>query len=463
MNVYSGEFKARSLACVFLVVLVLTACSSSAPASQSSGSNPEPASQLLTTGHPPVITRVVERVEVVDGFQYTYIDIYFTDPDGDAVAVTYQQVSTSMSYPIPLTDDPIETSVEEQTGEALFTTGGRCRCRLELVIEIRMQDRAGNLSEPATARLSCTTPPIVDVQSILISGLGIAAIIALLLALGFWLLFRKQPGERRPALRSMLLLACLILLLNFAGSILHEGGHALYVALHGVPILLYVHPFTFPGYARPMIDNSTWINIAGSLTALPLSLLISLPFWKRRSTSLLPLLLLFPVCAIYNGLNVLGLGGSDFRNPVQYNGVSPIPFPILGTLIVAAGILFLFALLPLFGLDPKDEKSLFVLPAAVFIASTLSLLVACLLVPGSPIDREYFLGQEIVSAASMLLIAHTGIWTILAVLYVTFYRSVYPRLPTLLRTETVKLDWKDLRLPALLAIISVILGLIIIT
>jgi len=40
---------------------------------------------------------------------------------------------------------------------------------------------------------------------------------------------------------------------------------------------------------------------------------------------------------------------------------------------------------------------------------------------------------------------------------------VYPKLPAWLRTEAIHLTWKDLRLPALLAAVSVILGLIIIT
>ncbi len=48
-------------------------------------------------------------------------------------------------------------------------------------------------------------------------------------------------------------------------------------------------------------------------------------------------------------------------------------------------------------------------------------------------------------------------------LYVTLCRRVYPRLPAWLRTETVALTWKDLRLPALLAVICVILGILIIT
>jgi hypothetical protein len=261
----------------------------------------------------------------------------------------------------------------------------------------------------------------------------------------------------------MLLLSCLILPVNFIGSILHEGGHALYVALRGIPIVLYVHPFAFPGYARPFIDNSTLFNVAGSLTVLPVSLLISLAFWKHRSTGLLPLLLLFPGCAIYNGLNVLGVGGADFRNPVQFNGLPSIPFQILGALIVVAGILLLFTIFPLFGLHPGDKTALFVLPAGMFLAGFLSFLVAITLVPGSSIDRQYFLGQEIVSAARLLLLIHPALWALLAVLYVTLYPRAHPRLPTWLRTEAVQLSWKDLRLPAFLAVLSVVLGLIIIT
>jgi hypothetical protein len=172
--------------------------------------------------------------------------------------------------------------------------------------------------------------------------------------------------------------------------------------------------------------------------------------------------MLFPVLAIYNGLNVLGVGGADFRNPVQYNGLSPIPFQILGTLIVVAGIVLLLSLFPLLGLHPKDKKALFVVPAAMFLVCVLSFPVAVIFVPGSPIDREYFLGQEIVSVASLLLVMQTVIWTLFAVLYVTLWHRAYPRLPAWLRAETVALTWKDLRLPALLAAVSVILGLIII-
>lgn len=90
-------------------------------------------------------------------------------------------------------------------------------------------------------------------------------------------------------------------------------------------------------------------------------------------------------------------------------------------------------------------------------------LVACIVVPGSPINREYFLGQEILTVANALLLVQSIGWMLIALFYVTLYNRAYPRLPAWLRTEAVPLAWKDLRLPALLATISVIMGLIIIT
>jgi len=457
--------KPRSLVFFFMIILVLTACSSSssAPTSQPAGLSPETALQPEAGSQPPVILRVVDREETVEGFLYVYQDIYFIDPDGDAVAMTYQEIFSSLSYPMLLPDEAIVASAEEQKEEVLATVGGKCGQKMELVFESRIRDRAGNLSEPVTFRISCTTPPVVDTASTLIRGLIIAIPIALLLLLGFWLLFRKQPEERLPAIRSLLFLFCLFLFMQFAGMILHEGGHALYLVVRGLPFSLYVHPFIFPGYARPVIDTSIWKDILGSLTSLTISLLVFLPLWKRRSLALLPLVMLFPYQAIYDGRNVLGWLGGDFQNLIQTNGLSPIPFIIVGILIILAGMFFLFGGLPLLGLDPGDKKTLFVLPTAMFLASALSLGVACLVVPGSPIDREYFLGLEIVTIARMILPIQSISWLVLAVFYATTYKWLYPKLPTWLRSETVQLEWKDLRIPAILATVSIILGLIIIT
>jgi len=69
----------------------------------------------------------------------------------------------------------------------------------------------------------------------------------------------------------------------------------------------------------------------------------------------------------------------------------------------------------------------------------------------------------IINSANNVAIFLPIVGVLLAVLYVTLFRKIYPRLPAWLRTETVNLTWKGLRLPALLAVISVILGLIVIT
>jgi hypothetical protein len=259
----------------------------------------------------------------------------------------------------------------------------------------------------------------------------------------------------------MILIFFLFMVLHFLYLILHEGGHSLYLLVRGVPITLYVHPFMFSGFSRPIIDSSIWKDILGSATAFPLGLLISLPFWKRRSLALLPLVMLFPYVALMDGINVMGIMGGDFVNMVQSTGLPAAPFIILGALIVCIGLISLLSLFPLAGLDPRDNKALFVLPAAFFLWSALSFLVAHLFVPGSPIDLKYSVGPEIMLGAnSFILLLIFGIF--FAVLYVTLFRSLYPRLPAWLRTGTVNLTWKDLRLPGILWAVSVVIGLIIV-
>ncbi len=450
--------KPQALFFILSAGLLLTACSvASLPPETSTAPELQPQAE----SHPPVILRVAQREAVIDGFEWIYQDLYYTDADGDATAMTYALTASSLTYPLNFTDDPLEASADEQKSEALFTVTGRCWQKVALVFESRIRDAAGNLSEPVSFQMLCTTPPAVDTRLLLINGLLTALPLALLLGLGFWLLFRKQPGERLPVLRATLLLFCLLLLVKLVQLALHEGGHSLYLVFRGIPFTLYVHPFLLSGYSRPIIDNSIWKDILGSLTALPLSLLISLTFWKRRSTALLPLVMLFPyVAALNDGFNIAGIMG-DFRNLVQTNGLSPIPFLILGTLIILVGLATLFAVFPLLGLDPRDKRALFVLPAALFLQSALSFLVAILFVPGSPLDRQYFLGQEIMAGANTFLLA-TAIGVILALLYVTLYRKLQPRLPAWLRSEKAELTWKDLRLPALLATASLVIGLIVV-
>jgi hypothetical protein len=449
--------KPRILAFFYLLSLLLTACSSSALTSQPS----EPTVQPQAGGQPPVIIWVRERQEIINGYLFYYQGIYFTDPDGDAVAMTYDTRSSSLTFPLKFPDTPIETSAEEQRGEALFIETTACWQKMELAYESRIQDQAGNLSEPVLMTMSCMVPQPLDTRPLLVAGLSTAIPIALVLLLGFWLLFRQRPAERLPALRSMILLFFMFMLLKFLQFVLHEGGHSLYLLVRGVPITLYVHPFLFSGFARPIIPNSSiWSDILGSATAIPVGLLISLLFWKRRSLALLPWVMLFPYIALLDGFNIMGTTG-DFWNVVQSTGLPAALFFIPGALIVCIGIISLFSLLPLAGLNPRDHKALFVLPAALFLMSAFSFLVAHLFVPGSPIDLEYFMGREILLGAnSFIPMLILGIF--LTALYITLFRKLYPRLPAWLRTEIVTLTWKDLRLPGILWAVSVVIGLIIV-
>jgi hypothetical protein len=292
-------------------------------------------------------------------------------------------------------------------------------------------------------------------------GLGIGLGLGLVFLVGFWLFFRHRPIERLSALQSMLLLACLFFPLRFMGLILHEGGHALYQLVRGFSVTLYVHPFAFAGYSRPMADFSVWTHISGSAVAIPAALLISLPFWKRRSRSNLPFLMLFPWVAINDGMYMLQRQG-DFHNLMQVTGLPGIVLIGVGALIAGIGLILFHSLLPLLGLSPRDRKSLLVVPAAMFLWASSSMLVAHLVVPGSPIDVKYGLAWEIVSGTNDYYM-NTVLGVLFASLYLTLYRWVRPRLPAGLRMETVNLTWRDLRLPGLLFVVSVILGLMIIT
>lgn len=298
-----------------------------------------------------------------------------------------------------------------------------------------------------------------------ISGLGMALSLALILFLAFLLLFRKRPTERLPVFRSMVLMSLLFMMLQFVYLLFHEGGHSLYAIWRSVPVMLYVHPFFFSGFSRPIIDAGIWQDILGSATAILISLLISLLFWKRRSPALLPLVMLFPWAALYDGINITGVMGGmsgDFVNVVQKTGLPAALFVILGVLIFCIGLIALFSLFPLAGLDPRDNRALFVIPAAMYLISVLSFLVAQLFVPGSPIDRKYSLGQDILLTANFSILLYPIVGFVLAVLYVTLFRKQYPRLPTWLYAETVNLTWKDLRVPGIFWAVSLITGLIII-
>jgi hypothetical protein len=266
------------------------------------------------------------------------------------------------------------------------------------------------------------------------------------------------------ALRTFLLFFCVLLSMNFWFLLFHEGGHALADFSEGnVTKLLYVHPFTFAGCARPIFRDIVLNHAAGPVMGVLVPLLISTPLWKRRSTALLPLVTLFPWAAICTGGSVSNIAWTgDYHQIIRLTGLPEAAIVIPGLVMLVIGIFFFLSLLPLLGLSPKDWRVLLVLPAAVIPWIGASILVAHLVVPGSPIDTIYYEGTLVIWSATAnglgFLLDATG----LAVIYLTLYRLIYPRLPSWLKSETVLLTWKDLRIPALSAAACVIVGLILI-
>ena len=277
---------------------------------------------------------------------------------------------------------------------------------------------------------------------------------------------KKTTNLLISTVQSMLLLFFLLFPLTFMELILHEGGHAVDKLTHGFAInIFYAHPFSFNGYVRPFSDwNSIWRHASGAVVSILVSLLIFVPLWKHRSFSKLPFLMLFPWIAIKVGIAVINIFSQtgDYYNIIQLTGMSPAIFYVLGFIFAGIGIFFFHTLLPLLGLAPQDIRSFCVLPVGVFLWSALSILVAHLFVPGSPIDVEYHLGAEIIASANSSPIFGGITGALLAVLYSTLYRGIYQKLPAGLRTSVASLDWKDLRIPGGLFMICVILGLIII-
>jgi hypothetical protein len=265
-------------------------------------------------------------------------------------------------------------------------------------------------------------------------------------------------------IRSTLLLFLLAFPVYFMLLVLHEGGHALHTLVMGGSVsLFYVHPFPMAGFALPPFDwKNVWFHAAGPALVLLVTLLIFILCWRRRSVLLLPLVMLFPWAALMHGIVIL-MVMDDFNNIVQLTGLSPIIFQVTGLILISVGIFLFVSLFPLLGLAPKDLRSLIVVPAAFLLWALVGLIAGYLFVPGSPADVVFGLGEEILTTAKISPALYVIFGGILAGIYVTLYRWVYPRLPVWLRTETVSLAWKDLRFPAMLAAVSVMLGVIIIT
>jgi hypothetical protein len=276
---------------------------------------------------------------------------------------------------------------------------------------------------------------------------------------------KAESKAHTSAILAFMLFFCVLISLNFWNLLFHEGGHALADLIDGnVTKVLYAHPFTFAGFARPIFRDKVLNHAAGPVMGVLVPLLIFIPLWKRRSTAFLPLVMVFPWAAILAGGNVgqIARDVGDYSQIIRLTGLPEAAIVIPGLVTYVIGIFFFLSLLPLLGLSPKDWRVLMVLPVAFLLWSGVSILVAHLVVPGSPIDTIYHEGTVVVWSAKANWQGFLQIAVGLAVTYLTLFRLIYSRLPSWLKSETVLLTWKDLRIPALSAAACVILGLILI-
>ena len=276
---------------------------------------------------------------------------------------------------------------------------------------------------------------------------------------------KAESKVRTSVILAFLLFFCVLISLNFWNLLFHEGGHALADLIDGnVTKVLYAHPFNFAGFARPIFRDKVLNHAAGPVMGVLVPLLIFIPLWKRRSTALLPLVMVFPFAAISAGGNVgqIARDIGDYSQIIRLTGLPEAAIFIPGLVTLVIGIFFFLSLLPLLGLSPKDWRVLMVLPVACMLWSGVSILVAHLVVPGSPIDTIYHEGTLVIWSAKANWQGFLQTAVGLAVIYLTLFRLIYSRLPSWLKSETVLLTWKDLRIPALSAAACVILGLILI-
>ena len=254
--------------------------------------------------------------------------------------------------------------------------------------------------------------------------------------------------------------------LRFWFLLFHEGGHALgYLIVGNVPKIVYAHPYTLVGFAiaGPFYEDKALTNCRRASHGGADSPLIFIPLWKHRSVALLPLVMVFPWAAIDEGFEAAQITGiGDYANIIHLTGLpeAAIIIPCLVSLVI--GIFFFLSLLPLLGLDPKDWRVLLVLPAATMLWSGVSILVAHLVVPGSPIDVIYHEGRLVIWSAGVNWQGFLSQTVGLAVIYLTLFRLIYSRLPSWLKSETVKISWNDLRIPALSAAACIFLGWVLI-
>jgi hypothetical protein len=149
------------------------------------------AEQAEAASHIPAITGIREWQKWESGILTVYEEISFTDPAGDAITIINQPISAPITSAW-MDDIILASTAEQQQGTVLTTRVARCRKPAEIILQYRVFDAAGNLSNPETISFSCPAPRFY-LNPWLIAGIALV----LLLGLAIWLLirYRRKPKE----------------------------------------------------------------------------------------------------------------------------------------------------------------------------------------------------------------------------------------------------------------------------
>jgi hypothetical protein len=277
----------------------------------------------------------------------------------------------------------------------------------------------------------------------------------------------EARGVITTTIQSTLLLFFTLFPLMFMYTLIHEGAHALSGLSHGEVIrLFYAHPFSMNGYVNPnqLFALTVWGYASGHVLPFLISLPLFVFLWRRRSVAILPFIMLFPWAGSHSLMTVSALAQriDDFNYVISMSGWPAWPFFTIFLILAVVGIFLFVSTFPLLGIKPKEKRTFFVIPVGFLLWNFVSIIVAYLIVPGSRADVQFHMREKIISSATNGISVGLFYGVLFALVYFTLYRVIERRLPACLRTEKINLAWRDLLIPGILSVISIVVGILII-
>jgi hypothetical protein len=112
---------------------------------------------VTPTVHPnqPIIEDIVLREDTSAGYLIIYQDIYFRDPDSDAVQVHYELISTSLGFTPNMGDGFFDPWPEQKEGTFVTGTWTCGSDPYDVTLEATIHDQAGHKSYPFQYTMHC--------------------------------------------------------------------------------------------------------------------------------------------------------------------------------------------------------------------------------------------------------------------------------------------------------------------